>query len=457
MNAKRNQHAARRVPLSLVVCGVVLVLGLLGAFMAGCSLTSILTPAPAATATETQTPAASVAPATTVQPVASPIEAPSTITLTIWTIPFFAPGDTTDAARVLSEQSEQFTTANPDYYLDWVIKPASGTGNLREFLLSAEDVAPAILPDVVILQLRDLEYLARAGSLQPVDGLIGDDVQSDLFAFARTAAVIDDQWYGIPFSADIEHVIYDSSAIDAPPLTWSDVLSDSISYAFAAGGQEGQVNDAFLIQYLALGGRLLDAEKLPVLDEAPLTQVLTYYASGASEGLFTPAMLNYQNSDNVLSAYSDGDFSMCNIQSSLYLANRDKLTNTSFATVPTWNGTVATVGRGLTLALVTANPERQLAAQTFFDWFADPEHLSDWLRVSGHLPTRGSVMDKWSTEDEYYTFVRWQLTSAYYVPSAPVLSGIYTALQQAVHDVLSEAVDPADAARRAVSFAQGKG
>jgi ABC-type glycerol-3-phosphate transport system substrate-binding protein len=457
MNARRGQCTARRVARLLEACAAMFMLGLLGLFGAGCSLLDILTPAPTATATATLAPATSTAEVATAQPVASPIVAPSTITLTVWSIASFAPGDATAADRVLAEQSELFTAANPDYYLDWVIKPASGTGNLREFLLSAQDVAPAILPDVVILRLRDLEYLARAGSLQPVNGLISADVQSDLFAFAQTAAVIDDQWYGIPFAADVEHAIYNSNIVDAPPLTWSDVLSDSISYGFPAGGQDGQVNDAFLIQYLALGGRLFDAEGLPALDLAPLTQVLSYYANGADEGVFTPEMLSYQNLDNVLTAYSDGDFSMCNTQSNLYLANRDRLRNTAFATIPTWNGTVATVGHGLTLALVTADPARQIAAGVLFDWFMDPEHLSEWLRASGHLPTRSSVMDSWSADDEYYAFARWQLTSAYYVPSAPVLNGIYAALQQAVRDVLSGVVDPAEAASRAVAFAQGKG
>lgn len=456
MDTENRERAIGWAPLVLGTVSVVLALCLLAA-TAGCSPADVATPASTTTTTiSTSTPAPAV---TAILPPTGtvPVSASSIITLTVWTIPVFAPGETTGAARLLQEQSDLFSEAHPDYRLDWVVKPAVGSGNLRDFLLAAQDVAPAIAPDMVVLDLQDLGDLTRAGLLQPVDDFISEEMRSDLFPFARNAVVIDGQWYGIPIAADIEHVIYDSAAVDAPPLTWSDVLSDTISYAFPAGGQGGQVNEAFLIQYLALGGRLYDNEGLPTLDRDPLAEVLSFYADGVREGLFAPGLLDIQTTEDALGVYLSGEVDMSNIQSDIYLSNREKFRNSAFATIPTWNGTVATVGHGLAFSLITTDPNRQIGAKALSDWMVLSDQLSDWIRVAGHLPARRSVLDLWGTEDNYYTFARWQLASAYFTPSTPVFNGIYESLQQAVRDVIRGASDPTTAADRVVAFVQGKG
>ena len=456
MKTRKREYERRHFRLVLGGLSMALVFGLLGLLMAGCALPGVPTSVPSATPVSmvTSAPGETPAVALTDIPTTPPLTA---ITMTVWTAPFFAPGEATDAERLLTELSRTFSEEYQDYHLDWVVKPATGPGNLREFLLATQKVAPAILPDIVVLELRDLGALTKAGLLQPVDELVSEDLNSDLFPFARNAARIDGQWYAIPFAANIEHLAYNTVLVDAPPLTWSDVLSDVVSYAFPAGGQDGRVNDAFLIQYMALGGRLFDKQGLPVLDEKPLVEVLSFYADGIRAELFPLGIMDFQTAEDALSAYERGDVDTCNVRSDLYLANQDRLRDISFATIPTWNGTVATMGRGLVLAVVTSDPARQAAVKTFVEWALASEQISAWTRVAGLLSVRSSVMDSWATEDNYYAFVRWQLASAYYAPSEPVYDQIYIALQQAVHDVLLGSMNPLDAASRAVSLVEGKG
>jgi len=456
MGARKRSYEREYSRLVLGCFSMALALGLLGILMAGCALPSVSTLAPSTTPTPLVISAPGETPPATLAGIPT-TTSPTAITMTVWTGPFFAPGETTDAERLLVELSRTFSEEYPNYHLDWVIKPATGPGNLREFLLAAQVVAPAILPDIVVLELRDLGALTKAGLLQPIDELVSEEVQSDLFPFARESSRIDGQWYAVPFAANIEHLAYNTILVDAPPLTWSDVLSDVVSYAFPAGGQNGMVNDAFLIQYMALGGRLFDEQGLPILDEKPLIQVLSFYADGIDSELFPLGIMDFQTTQDALSTYERGDVDMCNVRSDLYLANQDKLRNSSFATIPTWNGTVATMGRGLALAVITPDPARQAAVKAFVEWALASEQISAWTRVAGLLPVRTSVMNAWATEDNYYAFARWQLASAYYAPSEPVYDQIYVALQQAVHDVLLGSMDPLDAASRAVSLVKGKG
>lgn len=405
-----------------------------------------------ATPTATFTPAPADETPTPTVPPASPTPAGTTIiTLTIWTTPYFAPGEATEGARLLAAQSKAFHENYPDVRLDWVIKPAVGPGNLRDFLLSAREVAPAVLPDLAVVDARDLGVLQNANLLQPMRDLLPENALNDLFPFARNLAVQFGQPYALPIAADIEHAVYDKRRLDAPPLTWTDVLSDSVSYAFPAGGEDGLVNDTFLLQYFALGGRLKDAEGNLIVDEAVLAQVFSFYASGAIAGLFPPSMLEAHTADDAVLLCLNGTAELCNVRSQTYLKNRGEWKDLAFATIPTWNGTIATVARSQAFVLVASDPARHEAVRRFLDWFSAPERSAPWTRAAGHLPTRVSSLDLWGAQDAYAAFVRWQLSSAFSVPADPDSLRLYQAIQQALREVWEQAISPQDAARRVMS------
>lgn len=405
-----------------------------------------------ATPTATFTPAPADETPTPTVPPASPTPAGTTIiTLTIWTTPYFAPGEATEGARLLAAQSKAFQENYPDVRLDWVIKPAVGPGNLRDFLLSAREVAPAVLPDLAVVDARDLGVLQNANLLQPMQDLLLENALNDLFPFARSLAVQFGQSYALPIAADIEHAVYDKRRLDAPPLTWTDVLSDSVSYAFPAGGEDGLVNDTFLLQYFALGGRLKDEEGNLTADEAVLAQVFSFYASGAIAGLFPPSMLEAHTADDAVLLCLNGTAELCNVRSQTYLKNRGEWKELAFATIPTWNGTIATVARSQAFVLVASDPARHEAVRRFLDWFSAPERSAPWTRAAGHLPTRVSSLDLWGAQDAYAAFVRWQLSSAFSVPADPDSLRLYQAIQQALREVWEQAISPQDAARRVMS------
>jgi multiple sugar transport system substrate-binding protein len=358
-----------------------------------------------------------------------------------------------DTGQVLAQQWEAFQTAHPNVSIEYVLKEPYGKGGILNFLHTASQAAPTVLPDLVVLDTLELDEAAEFGLVQPLDHLVSSELQQDLFPFALHRD--DGQLMGIQFEADVEHLIYNTNKIEIPPITWSEVLSDSVIYIFPGGGKGGLVNDAFLIQYLAAGGELLDKGGKPVLNKDALVEVLQFYQDGLEAGAIPPSVLEFEDLDDCWLVYVSAQAAMSNVSSARYLADRSLLKNTSFAAIPTRDGRVTTLNTGWALAMVTQDSARQVAAAQFIEWLLEPENNAHWNLTAGRLPTRQTAFEYLGTVDPYFPFVRQQLENVYLRPTASVYEKTGRALQKAVQDVLTGEASPQEAAD-AVITAVGK-
>ncbi|MFQ6057439.1 MAG: extracellular solute-binding protein [Anaerolineae bacterium] len=424
---------------------------LLSLALSGCrALELLITPTPPprqASPTPTATSAALLTP-TSIP--ATPLPVSPVITLTLWTAEDLSPAQEGPGGQVLSQQYQEFMAANPDIAVEYVLRKPYGKGGLLHLLRTTEVVLPEALPDIVALDAFELGEAARAGLIQPWDDLIAADVVEDLFPFAQEAGRINGQLVGLPFEADIEHIVYNTSKLEAAPLRWTDVLTGEVSYIFPAGGEEGAVNDAFLIQYLALGGRLVDETGAPALDERKLAQVLQFYREGRDKDVIPESVLEFHTLDDCWPIYLSAEVAMSHVSSHRYLADRGLLKSTAFAAVPTRQGVIATMARGWAYTLVARDPARQVAAARFVSWLMAAENLATWSQAAHHLPTRRSALAAME-RDEYTAFVEKQLEKAHFRPPVPAYNEMARALQEAVQDVLTGAATPRDAAARAVA------
>ena len=376
----------------------------------------------------------------------------SAITLTLWTTEAFFPTEDSDSGQILAQQWQAFEAARADVTIEYVLKKPYGKGGILDFLSTARAAAPTVLPDLVILDILELDEATEARLIQPLDDLVSSEVQQDLFPFARRS--FDGQLMGIQFEADVEHLIYNTNKIDSPPITWREVLSDSVAYIFPANGEGSLVNDAFLIQYLAAGGGLLDESGAPALDNDALVQVLQFYADGLEAGAIPPSVLEFADLDDCWVVYVSAQAALSNVSSDRYLADRGLLKNTAFAAIPTRDGNVATLSKGWALAIVTEDSGRQAAAAQFIEWLLAPESNANWNLAAGHLPTRQAAFEHLGTEDQYFPFVRQQLANVYPQPIDPAYDKIGRALQRAVQDVLQGEVSPEEAAEAVIAIAE---
>jgi len=412
--------------------------------------TAVSTPSTSATQAASVTPSRPPATAESQPDTISTPEATGPIRLSVWTVEAVSAQADEEAGEVFGRGLQAFQEAYPDIELAVVTKNESGKGSVPDYLRTASQVAPDILPDVVVVNTTDLASLARAGLIVPLDGLISSSLAKDLLPGAERAGRVDGQLVGIPFEMEVQHLIYNTNKLSSAPLDWSDVISANTTYVFPAKGKNGLVNDAFLIQYLALEGRLQDDEGRPFLDEQVLQTVLQFYRQGLDEGVIPEDVLAIGDPDDVWPSYVAAEVGMSHVTSHRFLQDRNLLRTTLFTTIPTRDGTPLTIGRGRALAIVARDPSRQVMASRLIEWLMAPENNAAWNQATAQIPTRYAVFELIGEDDPYWPFLEDQLEVAVGSPAFPEYDQIGRVLQQAVVEVLSGESTPEEAARAAV-------
>jgi len=419
-----------------LICG-------LASLSGGCAFSDVpeATPIPA---TPTRALPETVTPVLTLTPTPIPRGAPQTLTL--WVTELIAPLEGASQSQILAQQLLAFEATHPGLTIEVLYKKPEGKGGVHDFLAAASAAAPAVVPDLVVLDIRTLATSAKEELVVPLDDLLSPDLLSDLYPFALQSCTVDGQLIGVQFQADVEHAVYNTSKIAVPPLTWDEIFASGATYIFPAAGRDGLVNDTFLIQYLSTEAKLVDANGNPALDQEVLTDVLAFYRQGLESGTILTDSLTYGKVEDCWPKYLQAEVVMSNISSSLYLAVRGLLEPVTVATsIPTRDGQTVALSRGHAWALTARDPNRQLLAVKLLEWLMHPANVAAWNQAAGHLPTRRSAFEQ-MTRDSYVAFIYSQLEYTYPYPESEVHQRIYRAMQDAVNAVLREDVPPEIAA-----------
>ncbi len=403
-------------------------------------LTPLVTPpSPVATAVVVSTTSAAPT-ATHAPPTRTPITDTSAMTLTLWTAEDLAPG-ATPAGRILRNQFDAFTAANPNIHIEIVLKKPYGKGGLLDFLTTTSAVVPDQLPDFATLDLSEVPLAASAGILQPLDPWLSPDVRSDFFPFANQAAYVQGKWVAVPFTADIEHLVYSKNAVRRVPQTWDDVLKQKATLLLPLGG-----DNAFLTQYLGIAP-LFDANNQLTLDVNAATQVLSFFKRAHDLGIVPDTAGGLKSSDEAWSVFAAGKAAMTQASASRYLTDRDKVPDATYAALPTRDGKVATVASGWAYVIVTNDPARRAIAGRFIQWMVQGEHLAPWLRAARRLPASRATMILSVDPIDYGTFLRDQMEHASYLPPTPAYGKAADAWRAAMAAVWKGQTTPEEAAR----------
>ncbi|RLC93398.1 MAG: hypothetical protein DRI77_11965, partial [Chloroflexi bacterium] len=123
-----------------------------------------------------------LSPLPTPTPTAEP--QPMIITLGLWLPEELDPYGGGAGADVLAQQLTAFSKVHPDLQVEVTVKQAHGRGGLLDFLRTARDAAPSVLPDLVVLDAAELETAAGSGLVQPLDSILSPAEMTDRFPFA---------------------------------------------------------------------------------------------------------------------------------------------------------------------------------------------------------------------------------------------------------------------------------
>lgn len=399
-----------------------------------------VSPSPVPSSRETPTPATPPPPLTSTRG----------LTLTWWTTEWFSPGEDGTGRVVVSQHLAGFETAHPGIVFQVALKLPYGKGGLLDLLTTSARAAPKVLPDLVSLDLAELNSAVNAGLLQPLDGLLPADLLSDLFPCAAEGGRVNGHWYAVPFQVDFEHVLYDVRRLTAPPRTWADFLTNGSNYFFPAAGRGGSASDAVLAQYLAAGGKWEKSGPAVPLNQEALEQTLVFFKEAQARGFIPPQALEQSDTDAGWELLLSGRVAMTQVRAQRYLAGRGELRNVAYAPMPLRDGRVTTVGQGWGLAVVTGDPKRRAAAIQFIVWLLDATRNSTWTRAANYLPSRRSALEQWGEADPYFVFLREQLEACKYRAVGLGYNEASRAIQRALTDVLNGTSTPQQAAQRAV-------
>ncbi len=428
------------------------VLGLL-AVTSACTAAPTNTPpqSPTVAATITATPTVALPPNTTDAIVPTATAAPLTveaITLTLWLPTEFG---TEPARQILTQQLAAFATNEDGVPAQVFIKNDLGPGGLFDLLKTASPVAPRILPDLIALDVSELEPAARAGLLQPIGPQLPADLIADLFPFARELGTVNQTVYGLVYRTDLEHLAFNTRNMDVAPARWSDILSSTQTYVFAVYDSTHYVSDALLAQYLALGGSLVTADGQATLAQAPLAALLLLYQQARAAGVLAANLNTLDGPAEVWTMFQATNAALTNVPASYFLNVTARFPGAQFAALPALDGSTAPLGHGWAFALVTREPRRQAAALRLLQWLISPENNGALTQAERVLPGRSAALSTWDQADPYTGFIREQLLIARASPPRFVLDSVGPLLRKAVEDVLADRATPAEAAQAAVS------
>lgn len=376
------------------------------------------------------------------------------ITLTLWTIEEFSPEAEGETGNFVSTALQAFRRANPDIKIDLIIKKLSGKGGMLDFLRTSKDVAPSIVPDVAVLDSTDLNQAYASGLIQRLDGKLDRSIVQDLLPAARRMGTIDNQLVGVPLGLEMEHTVYNTLVFESPPLLWSDVLSANTRYLFPARGVNGLVNDHTLAQYFSAGGRLVNDQGAPVIDEAVLRSVLNFYQQAVDNGTLDPLILDAATTEELWPTYVERQAGIAQITVRQYLADRELLTNTVVGPLPVQSSqnspTLVIHTRALVLVTDSQNLRRQAAALNLIEWFMSTSNNITWNQINGSIPTRDTAFQRTANNDPYWQFLSEQLNRARAQPGFTGYDRLGRILQQAVVQVINGEATPEEATATAI-------
>lgn len=433
-----------------------IILSIALALMAGCSTRgapstepTVSTPAASSAETAAQAPAA---------PAPTPFSGP--LVLSMWVPDFMGTVSTQPGGAILDGLLTEFAEAQEEpLRVQTQVKTRYGKGGLLDYLRSAYPIAPGILPDIVALDAAELEQAVAAGAVQPLDGVIGEDVLAGLYPAARQMGQIEGRQYAVPYALDIEQVVYDPGVTESAPETWTGLLTGDTRYLIplsipaVRSGPAAGVPPALLSHYLG-GGHTLDPQTRQLsLESEPLLRMLNFYDQAEEQGQLDERPEELSGLHEARQFYEADTDALIQSSARQLASERELNQDLAFAAAPGWSSPSPAVATGWVLAVVTPDPERQKRAVELLTWLLAAEHNGRWTEAAGWLPVSPAGWDAWEA-GPYREFLEEQLALAAPLPTGSDSAAAALALQEAAIAVVRDGVSPLDAAREALTPSQ---
>jgi ABC-type glycerol-3-phosphate transport system substrate-binding protein len=335
--------------------------------------------------------------------------------LRLWLPPRFNPSANTVSAKLLRQRLLDFEAANQGLKIDVRIKAEEGDVNLLNTLSITRDAAPSALPDLIALSRADLESAAIKGLLHPIDGLSTKLHDPSWYPYARELGHIQNIGYGLPFAGNALVLIH------RPELNivgWDGLFANGESLLFSAGDPQALVALSF---YVSAGGKLVDEQGKPTLEEGPLTKTLAFIQTARETETFSPSLTGFELDEQSLQAYRSG-----RANAVITWSENHEEAGGRMQPIPNL-GAPHTFADGWMWALAGSQPEKQQFAVQLAEYLIEDEFLDKWMRGQNYVPARVSG-------DSDVNVI---LEAAQAIPSNDVLAVLGPIVNQALSRVLN--------------------
>ena len=361
--------------------------------------------------------------------------AEATRILRIWLPPKFDPSLENPASLLLGNRLEEFVSTRPWMQIELRIKSEK---DITDTLTTTNSVAPALMPDLILLSRANLELAAGRGILHPQDGLSTQINDPDWYLYAVQMAHIQNTAFGLPSAG--EALMLPGHELPLPE-NWRHL--EEQSFIFAAADPQGLFT---LSLYLSAGGTLKDEEGHLSIDKTILENILTFYAQASENQILPQLVRDYQGYEQTWSAFLDRQADMVVTWTSLFL--KDSTLGKHAALLPALDTASVPLATGYSWTLAGSDLENQALAMELAEFMSESKFLAEWTEAAGMLPTRPTALSSWE-DSENRQVMAYVSESAQIIPSQEILTIISPLLKEAVLSVLSGESSPGEAARAA--------
>lgn len=367
----------------------------------------------------------------------------------IWVVQDLSPEASAPGGSELAGLLTTYELNHPDVQIEVEVKASTGRGGIISYLRSGPNVAPSVMPDLIGLPVEQLATAAAEELVIPLNQVVDQTDQDDLFPAALSLGQHDGQLYGYPMAlSNLTHMAYSTEIFTRTvPVTWDELIApDQARFAFAGAGPPGA--ELLLQLYLAEGGTLTNESNQPALQLEPLTAALHRFSDGRASSAIpveTSSLTTFAESWQTFGGVAN---SVQTVHSQ-YLAQRNNTISNDFVGIPGPEKALLPLVDGWAWAVSTKDPARQTVAADIMSWLIAGPNMGDWSVAATRLPARRAAFEQWPADDDYILFLQQQLESAEPYPMI-ARGALLNALGEALFDVLSLASSPEAAAQTAV-------
>lgn len=362
--------------------------------------------------------------------------------LIVWLPPELSPYQESLAGYLLQEKLDNFAEENK-VEIEVRVKSQTGSGSLTDALTAANLAAPAILPDLIVLSVNDLQLAAKRELIFPHARLQEMMNDTDWYPFGQELSLVNGEVLGIPLLGNPLSLVYNESSLLVPSNDWTDIKDNFGYFGFAADDSQAKY---LLLLYQAVGGKVMDAQGRAILEEGPLVEALTALKEGQGALHISSLTVGFQTEDQVWNAFLNRSLDTAVVPVATILKKREPVTNQP---KPALTEPEITLGTGMAWALGNPDPVRQELALNLMAELTDTEFLSSWSEALGWLPARPSALGAWKDPNLKPALEKIAQATRLYPPDE-IVNRLGPALRNATLLILKDGADPTETAKTTI-------